>query len=169
MDNNILKILKKVENHKYSVEEAIIQINNYKLVQIKKDKPRNASKVKIKIKYTDEGKTKHINIPAMRFSFITSILKFIFKLSYKSNKKREKNNDKNNDNNFIVINKNTDNNIKEENIDDKRKRKNKINYKIDDIKDIKTVCNIIKSLRYVPPFEVVNIQSDDTTVLIYTL
>lgn len=173
MDNNILKILKKVESKKYSVEEAILQINNYKLVQIKKDKPKNASKIKIKIKYTDEGKTKHINIPAMRFSFITSILKFIFKLSYKSNNKKNKTNNEiiktNSDNNFIVIDKNTDKKQEDNIKDNSNKNKTGINYKINDIKDIKTICNIIKGLKYLPSFELVNIQSDDTTVLIYTL
>ncbi|QSX07054.1 hypothetical protein JYG23_06615 [Sedimentibacter sp. zth1] len=143
MENDMLEILNNVSNKKCNVDNAIKKISNitFKENIVSNDKIQYAKKIKIYINVIDDkkdGKRLKINLPAISLKFLKRVGMFGIKIASKYSKNDNKNSNQNE-------------HIK--------------NMSFNDLENIKYVFDALVML---PPFEIINVDSNDAKVHIYT-
>lgn len=152
MENSISNILNNLSSGKCNVETAIKEINSIKPISIEENKTiinynenkKYARKIKIFVDaVSDEQNSKRvrINLPAISIRFIKRIIKFAAKIGIKYSNKNS------------MVNEN-------EAIKD--------GTELIDAKDLDKIFNLFDALTMLPPFEILNVDSPEAKVHIYT-
>jgi hypothetical protein len=164
MENDMLEILNNISNKKCNVNNAIEKISNitFKENIVLNDKIQYAKKLKIYINIIDDKKDSKrlkINLPAIPLKFLKRVGMFGIKIATKYSK-----NDNKNSNHSKFGFKIT---TKYLNIDTKNSNQNK-HIKNMNFNDLENVKYVFDALMMLPPFEIINVDSNDAKVHIYT-
>ena len=143
MDSKINDILLKLQDGKIDVNKTVKEIESIHYdIDLKEDSKKRARKLKILINTIDDndGKNFRLNLPGLPFWFLKSLCVPFIK---------------------FVVKHGSSKGAKESNVKEDKVK----NINVDDLKKLKYV---FEALGQLPPFEIVNIDSKDTKVHIYT-